>query len=395
MLRAMYDFDKVVERKGTDSLKFDTYLEAGYTEEHLPLWVADMDFEAPPCVKEALHKAVGFGIFGYSQVGEDYNRIVISWFQKNYGWSPKSEWILKTPGVCVAFSMAIRALTKEGEGVLIQPPVYYPFYDAILWNHRKLVTNELIYQDGKYAIDFADFEEKIIREKVKLFILCSPHNPVGRVWKKEELKGMAEICRRHQVFIVSDEIHCDFAFPDSGYEPFLKALPEYGDMALSCTAPSKTFNLAGLQLSNIFIPNEEVRSKIKRELDATGYAEPSMMGVVATKAAYLEGQAWHEANFAYIRENFNYLRAYLEEHIPQCKLIEPQATYLAWVDCTGFGLTGEELEDLIKNKAKLWLDTGRIFGASSECFMRFVLACPRVTLKEALDRLKKAVRSIQ
>lgn len=387
----MTDFNEIIDRKNSDSLKFDFAKEKGLPEDVLPLWVADMDFKAPPGVIEALQKSLDRGIFGYSDTKDDYYEVVSAWFRKRFDFNYEKEWLIKTPGIVFALANAVRALTEKGDSVIIQPPVYYPFFNVIRNNHRNIIENPLIYREGKFYIDFEDFEKKIVDNNVKLFILCSPHNPVSRVWTKEELRKLGEICLKHNVYVVADEIHCDFVFEGSKHHIFIDAVPEMKDRTIICTAPSKTFNIAGMQLSNIFIPSAEIRERYMAEIDVTGFTVPSNPGVVACKAAYATGEDWFEECLAYIKGNFDYLRDFLNENLPQLKLIEPEGTYLAWIDCSGLGLTAEELNDLIINKAKLWLDSGDIFGKASEQFQRIVLACPRATLEKAIKQLKEAI----
>lgn len=387
-----YGFDREIDRRGTNSLKYDFAVEMGHPADVLPLWVADMDFQTPPGVREALRRAVDHGIFGYSDGKEDYYSAVAGWFRDRFGWETKPEWLVKTPGVVCALAMTVRALTEEGDAVLIQPPVYYPFFSVVRENGRRVVENRLVYQDGRYEIDFEDFEEKVIRERVKLFILCSPHNPVCRVWTGEELRRIGDICARHGVYVASDEIHCDFAFPGHPHTVFALACPELEDRSVICTAPSKSFNLAGLQTSHIWIPGEEPRRRFRKELSRSGLSLLNVMGLTAARAAYESGGEWLDACKAYMRENLAYLREFLAARLPEIRLVEPEGTYFAWLDCSGLGLTEEELEDLVTNRARLWLDGGAIFGGDAGQFQRVVLACTRKTLKEALERLERAVR---
>lgn len=388
----LYDFDKEVSRRGTNSLKYDFAKERGYPADVLPLWVADMDFPTAQPILDALQKAVEHGIFGYSEVKDEYYGAAAAWFEKHFDWRPESEWLVKTPGVVFALAMAVRALTEPNDSVLIQPPVYYPFYSVIRDNDRRLVENELLYKNGHYEIDFEDFEKKIKNDHVKLFLLCSPHNPVGRVWTKSELQKIGEICEKYNVIVVSDEIHCDFASAEHPHTIFTEAYPKLEQRSVICTAPSKSFNLAGLQVSNIWIPGAEIRRKLIKEIDRSGYSQLNTLGLIAAKAAYENGEEWLIQCKAYLRSNFEFLRGFLADRLPEIKLVEPDGTYFAWLDFSGINLSGKELDDLIINKAGLWLDAGHIFGKKSASFQRLVLACTQKTLNEALTRLESAVR---
>ena len=389
------EFDAVIDRKNTNSLKYDFAVERGRPADVLPLWVADMDFRAPQPVLEALHRAVDHGIFGYSEVKSEYYETVFHWFAQRFGWQTKQAWLVKTPGVVYALAMAVRALTQPGDSVLIQPPVYYPFFSVIRDNDRTVVENALIFHDGRYTIDFEDFERKIVEHHVRLFLLCSPHNPVGRVWTLEELHQIGKICQKHNVYVVSDEIHCDFAFDVHPHHIFLEANPGLSERTIVCTAPSKTFNLAGLQISNIWIPSKQIRVAFLKEIDRSGYSQLNSLGLVACQAAYASGGAWLDQCRCYLRSNLDFLRDFLAENIPEVKLVEPEGTYFAWLDCSGLNLSESELNDLIINHAKLWLDAGYIFGGNAGQFQRIVLACPRATLEQALHQLKSAVESLQ
>jgi len=389
-----FNFDEVIDRRNTDSIKYDFAKKLGKPEGVLPLWVADMDFRTPPCVIEALTEKSRHGIFGYSQTRDDYFEVLKNWFLRQFGWTIRPEWLVKTPGVVFAINVAIRALTNEGDAVLIQQPVYHPFSSSVLNNNRKLVINRLVYSQGRYTIDFEDFEDKIVRNKVKLFILCSPHNPVGRVWTREELTRLGELCLYHNVMVISDEIHADFVYPGHRHFVFSDLKPEFSENTITCTAPTKTFNLAGLQISNIFIPNRDMRHKFKRELSRIGYGDPGIMGIVACRAAYEGGWEWLMELREYLTDNLNYMRNFLDQKIPQVKLVEPEGTYLAWLDFSALGLDDNALDSLIVNKAGLWLDPGPKFGAGGEGFQRINIACPRSTLEKALAQLEQAVRSV-
>ena len=386
-----YNFNLVVNRKNTNSLKYDFAAESGKADDILPLWVADMDFPTVPEVTEALVKASRHGIFGYTDVKDDYFEVLRNWFSSHYHWEIERKWLVKTPGVVFAIAMAIRAFTKENEAVLIQRPVYYPFSEAIKSNDRKLINNPLVYEKGKYHIDYHDFEEKIIKNNVKLFILCNPHNPVGRVFTKNELIRLGDICIKHNVLIVSDEIHADFIYSGFEHLNFANLKPEFLDNTITCTAPSKTFNLAGLQVSNVLIGNPKLKSAFNTEILKSGYSQLNTMGLVACQTAYKYGENWLIELKEYLHENLIYVKDFLEKHIPEVKLIEPEGTYLVWLDFNQLGLSEEELEELITNKAKLWLDAGTMFGPEGLGFQRINIACPRETLSFALTSLHNAI----
>lgn len=391
----MYDFDKINDRKNTNCMKFDFAKEKNMPDNVIPMWIADMDFMAPDSVVNALSEYVSKGIFGYSETKEEYYDVVIAWFKKHFDWEIKKEWIVKTPGVVIALALAVRAFTEKGDAVIVQPPVYYPFYNVIRNNERKIIENTLIYKDGKYTIDFEDFENKVRENNVKLFILCSPHNPVCRVWTENELKKLGEICKKYDLYVVSDEIHCDFVYPGNKHTPFTVAVPELKEKTVICTAPSKTFNIAGLQMSNIIIPGEETREIYKKEVAAGGHSCQNAMGIIAAKAAYEGGEEWFKECFKYIRGNLDYVRSFVKENLPGIELIEPEGTYFAWLDCSGLGMNRQELDDFIINKAGLWLDSGHIFGGNSDLFQRIVLACPKATVEKAMNSLKKAVSGLK
>lgn len=386
-----YNFNEIIDRKGTDSLKYDFAVERGLPKDVLPLWVADMDFPVEDHIKEALIKASEHAIFGYSDTKDDYFEVLSSWYERRFFWKVKKEWLVKTPGVVFAIAMAIQALTKENEAIIIQEPVYYPFSSTIRANNRKLVINNLVLKKDKYHIDFVDFEKKIIENNVKLFILCSPHNPVGRVWTREELQKLANICLKHKVYIFSDEIHSDLVYEKDTHTIFANLGKDVEDSCIVATAPSKTFNIAGLQVSNIWIANKKMRDSFKEAIDRAGYSQLNNMGLIATKVAYKYGEEWLEELKIYLKSNIDFVRKFLKDKLPNIKLIEPEGTYLLWLDCRELGLSEKERQGLIQNKAKLWLDTGTMFGKAGAGFERINIACPRKTLKEAMNRLKEAI----
>ena len=388
-----FDFDKVIDRRGTNCLKYDFAVERGRKEDILPLWVADMDFQTAPGIQERLRAAVDHGIFGYSDGKADYFAAVSSWYREKFGWETKEEWLIKTPGVVFALAAAVRAFTEKGDRVLIQQPVYYPFSEVIRDNGRGLINSPLKQVNGRYEMDFEDMERKITENQVKLFLLCSPHNPVGRVWTEEELKKAGELCVKHGVLVVSDEIHSDFTYPGVAHHVFAGLSPEFARISVTCTAPSKTFNIAGLQVSNIFIPDPELRARFQKAVDAVGYSQVNLLGLLACQAAYETGEEWLSAVKEYLYGNLCFLREYLKENLPEIRLVEPEGTYLVWLDFGALGLTEEQRQELIEEKAGLWLDSGAMFGPDGEGFERVNIACPRETLQKALDQLAAAVRN--
>lgn len=385
------NFDAIIDRHHTACLKYDFAAERGYPEDVLPFWVADMDFRAPQPVLDALAARIQHGIFGYTDVKPDYVATLQKWMQAQHGWRPAADSLLVTPGVVLAIALAIRAFTEPGEAVLIQQPVYYPFSLVIKDNGRELVNSPLREENGRYHIDFADIEDKIVRHHVRLFLLCSPHNPVGRVWTRDELTRLADICLRHDVLILADEIHHDFVRPGYTHTVLASLSPEIADRTITCTAPSKTFNLAGLQLSNIFIANATLRRRFRHELNAIGYDQPNAMGLTACQAAYANGGPWLQELRAYLESNYQKTHAFLTRELPRVRLTEPEGTYLLWLDFSAYGLSDEELDKLIVQKARLWLDSGHIFGPAGSQHQRLNIACPWATLEQGLQRLTAAL----
>ncbi|WP_313153539.1 MalY/PatB family protein [Lacrimispora sp.] len=394
MCKETINFDEVINRKNTNSIKYDFALRRGKPENLLPLWVADMDFKVSEKILDALHERVGHGIFGYSEVQDEYFEAIRDWMEKKHHWNVESRWLVKTPGVVFALAMAVQAFTDPGDGVMIQQPVYYPFSEVVEDNDRVLVDNSLyLGEDGRYHIDFEDFERKAEEFHVKLFLFCNPHNPVGRVWSREELEKLGEICIRRDILVVSDEIHQDFVF-EREHLVFANLSEELKNRTITCTSPSKTFNLAGLQISNIFIANQKVRRRFRRQVAAAGYSQLNTLGLTACEAAYRHGEEWYDQLMVYLRANISYVREFLKERIPKVKLIEPEGTYLVWLDFRELGLTEGEREDLIIKKAGLWLDSGAMFGPVGEGFERINAACPRSILEKALENLEKAIKTL-
>jgi cystathionine beta-lyase len=415
---AVYDFDVPVERRGTSCAKWDMHARRGKPTDLLPLWVADMDFKIPPAAVRALKERAEHAVFGYTDPSEGYFEALTSWYERYHGLRFTAEDVTVTPGVCFALAQAVQAFTQPGDAVLIQPPVYYPFRHIIAENGRKVAKAPLIYdaklaregakqavtqasQNGEgdqaprpthpYSIDFDAFERAIEESGAKLFLLCNPHNPVGRVWREDELRRMGEICAAHDVVVVSDEIHADFARPGFTHVSFASLGDDFAARSVICTAPSKTFNLAGLQVSNIVISNPDLRRKFKLCVQATGFDNINAMGMVAAEACYREGREWLDDLKDYLEGNLAAMNRILAERLPQVTLIQPESTYLTWLDCAGTGLTHDELIETVERDAKLWLDHGAMFGPEGIGFLRFNNATQRSTLTQALNQLADAL----
>jgi cystathionine beta-lyase len=394
---ADYDFDRIIERRRTDCLKYDCAALRGMPEDLLPMWVADMDFPSPEPVANALRRAADHGIFGYTVPGDAYYDAVRAWWRERHGYAIDARHVVVLPGVVFALAQAVRAFTDPGDAVLIQRPVYYPFTEVIEDNGRKLVNSPLTLQDdGRYHIDFDDFERKLTEHRPRMFILCSPHNPVGRVWTRDELERIGDLCLAHRCLVVSDEIHADFVYPGEPpgarrHTVFSTIRETFRENSLICTSPSKSFNLAGLQLANIVIEDPALRRRYREEVNASGYSQPNIMGAAACRAAYGEGGPWFDALLSYLAGNLALLLSRLDADIPGVRLIEPEGTYLPWLDFRGTGLTHGEADDLLIKKAGVWLDTGTMFGPEGEGFQRMNIACPRSVLADATDRIAAAL----
>ncbi len=387
-----YEFDRVIDRRGTASLKYDFGKRRMGREDLLPLWVADMDFSLPEEILDRIRERVGHGIFGYTEADEAYYDSLEGWFARRHRVFFRREWNTVTPSVVYGISTAIEAFTEKGDGVLIQEPVYYPFRETIVSNQRVCVNNQLKLREGHYEIDFEDFEDKIKEHAIRLFILCSPHNPVGRVWKREELERLADICLRHGVKILSDEIHCDFVYPGHEFCSFAALGEPYSEHAVICTSASKSFNLAGLQAANLLIPNAEMRKRFRAVNHARGFSQGNTLGLTATKAVYDLGEEWLEELLGYLKGNLDYIRSFLRDRLPEIHLVEPEGTYLIWLDFSQAVQSEQELQKLVCDEARLWLDDGGMFGSETRLFERINIACPRSILEQAMARLEEAVR---
>lgn len=383
-----YNFDEIIPRRGTNSYKWDSAGDADV----LPMWVADMDFRTAPPVVEALRKRVEHGIFGYVRVLDAYYSAVTNWFARRHAWQIEKEWIIYTTGVVPALSAVIKALTVSGDKVMVQTPVYNCFFSSIRNNGCEMVANPLIYRNGTYQIDFADLEQKAADPSVKVLLLCNPHNPTGRVWTKQELTRIGDICIRNNVWVVADEIHCELVFPGHTYIPFASISQEFLMHSVTCNSPSKAFNLAGLQIANIISADTDIRMKIDKAININEVCDVNPFGVEALMAAYNDSAEWLEELKQYLFGNYNYLRAYFEEYLPEFPVSMLEGTYLVWVDCSVLNQSSDEIVKTLLEKEKLWVNEGSLYGEVGEGFIRINIACPRQQLIEGLNRLRRALK---
>ena len=387
-----YNFDEVIDRKNTDSMKWS----ASYLEQHfgsadcVPLWVADMDFRTAQPVIDAVTERAGHGIYGYALAGDEFYEAVIKWQKRRNGWEVKKEWIVFSPGVVPALWHIVRTFCSPGEKVILQSPVYYPFYKVIEDNGCQVINNRLINNGGRYEMNFDELEKQAADGSVRMMILCSPHNPVGRVWTKEELRRVSEICFANDVLLVSDEIHSDLVFRPNVHTPAASLSEELMMNTITCMAPSKTFNLAGVQVSDVIVPDRRLRRKLAGSLKSAGVM-PNVFGLAAQTAAYNEGEEWLEQLLEYLAGNLDVMENFITSELPEVKSRRPEGTYLAWLDFSGYGFTTEELQNRMKNKAGVALDDGYIFGDGGEPCQRINFACPRSVLIKAMERLRKGV----
>ena len=358
----------------------------------LPMWVADMDFRTAPPVVEALRKRVEHGIFGYVRVPDAYYAAVTNWFARRHDWQIEKEWIIYTTGVVPALSAVIKALTAPGDKVMVQTPVYNCFFSSIRNNGCGMIANPLIYRNGTYQIDFADLEQKAADPSVKVLLLCNPHNPAGRVWTKQELTRIGDICIRNNVWVVADEIHCELVFPGHTYIPFASISQEFLMHSVTCTSPSKAFNLAGLQIANIISADTDIRTKIDKAININEVCDVNPFGVEALMAAYNDGEEWLEELKQYLFANYNYLRVYFEEYLPEFPVATLEGTYLVWADCSVLNQSSDETVKTLLEKEKLWVNEGSLYGEAGEGFIRINIACPRQQLIEGLNRLRRALK---
>ena len=381
-----YDFDEVIDRRNTGSLKWDV------AENELPMWVADMDFKTAPEIADAILKRVKHGVFGYSVTGEGWSEAIINWWKKRHALQIKSEWLIFCTGIVPAISSIVRKLTTPNENVLVQTPVYNIFFNSIVNNGCRPVENELIYKNGEYSVDFDDLEKKLSDPQTALMILCNPHNPIGKIWDKETLEKIGELCFKHHVTVIADEIHCDLTDPGEEYTPFASISEKCRNNSITCIAPTKAFNIAGLQTAAVFVPDENLRHKVNRGLNTDEVAEPNVFAALAAEAAFKYGEKWLDELRVYLYENKKIVADYLSENLPEIKLVPSKATYLLWLDCSGLAGKNEDLAREIRKKTGLYLSSGGAYRGNGGKFLRMNIACPKEVLKDGLERLKRAFK---
>lgn len=382
-----YNFDEIIPRRGTYSVKWDSMENDGI----LPMWVADMDFHAAPVIIEAVQRRVAHGVFGYTRVPDEYYEAVTNWFARRHQWQIQRDWIIYTSGVVPALSAIIKALTEPGDKVLIQPPVYNCFFSSTRNNGCETATNPLIRTGNTFTVNYDELEEKASDPKVKVMLLCNPHNPAGRVWTREELVRMGEICIRNGVTIVADEIHCELVMPGYTYTPFASLSEEFQRHSVTCVSPSKAFNIAGLQIANIVCSDAGIRAKIDRAININEICDVNPFGVAGAIAAYNEGEDWLLQLLDYLKQNYLHMQAFCSEHLPQFPICKVEGTYLVWMDCRALQMSSEALERQLVREAKLRLNAGTMYGAEGEGFMRWNIACPKSALTEGLKRFEDFV----
>lgn len=387
-IRVIYDFDTPVDRRGMDSLKWDV------AEGELPMWVADMDFQTAPEIRQALMERMAHGVFGYSVVPERWYDAYIQWWKTRHGYTMERDWLIFCTGVVPAISSIVRKLTTPAEKVLIQTPVYNIFFNSILNNGRQVLESPLRYDGEAYGIDFADLEEKLSDPQTTLMILCNPHNPVGKIWDAETLRRIGALCKKYNVVVVSDEIHCDLTDPGTGYVPFASVSEECRENSITCIAPTKAFNMAGLQTAAVSVHNPVLRHKVWRGLNTDEVAEPNAFAVEAAVAAFTRGGGWLDALRSYLYGNKQRAAEFIHEELPSIHLVPSQATYLLWLDCGRLGMGGEEIAETIRRETGLYLSEGSQYGSTGENFLRLNIACPRTVLEDGLRRLKAGIAAV-
>lgn len=384
-----YDFDKIVPRRGTNSVKWDVAKEDGI----IPMWVADMDFQAAPCIRQALKERMDHGVFGYTLVPNSYYESIISWFDRRHQWHIERDWIIYTSGVVPAISAIIKALTEPGDKVLVQTPVYNCFFSSIRNNGCTTAENALVRKGNSYEIDFDDFEKQAADEKTKVFLLCNPHNPAGRVWTPEELSRMNDICLKHGVQVISDEIHCELVMPGYKFTPFAAVSKACQDNCITTNSPTKSFNIAGLQIANIITNNDTIKRKIDRAININEVCDVNPFGVIALQAAYNEGESWIDQLNLYLWENYKVLKDFFQEHLPKLKVLKLEGTYLVWIDISATGLKADELTNELLQHGKVMVNSGTMYGKTTGAdYLRLNIAMPRSLMLEALLRIAQVLQ---
>lgn len=384
-----YDFDKIIPRRGTNSVKWDVAKEDGV----IPMWVADMDFQAAPCIRQALKERIDHGVFGYTLVPNSYYESIISWFDRRHQWHIERDWIIYTSGVVPAISAIIKALTEPGDKVLVQTPVYNCFFSSIRNNGCTTAENALVRKGNSYEIDFDDFEKQAADEKTKVFLLCNPHNPAGRVWTPEELSRMNDICLKHGVQVISDEIHCELVMPGYKFTPFAAVSKACQDNCITTNSPTKSFNIAGLQIANIITNNDTIKRKIDRAININEVCDVNPFGVITLQAAYNEGESWIDQLNLYLWENYKVLKDFFQEHLPKLKVLKLEGTYLVWIDISATGLKADELTNELLQHGKVMVNSGTMYGKTTGAdYLRINIAMPRILMLEALLRIAQVLQ---
>lgn len=389
-----YNFDEITDRKNTSCIKWDYTNEFLGEADVLPMWVADMDFKTPDFIIDAVKARTNHEIYGYSMRPPAYYQSIVDWVKNLHGWKIEKDWIVFSPGVVPAVNLAVLAFTQPVDEIFVQPPVYFPFFNAVTDHNRKLVYNQLKLDNGHYSMNFDDLKRKITSQ-TKMIILSNPHNPVGRAWTSNELTGLAEICLKHEILIISDEIHSDLVFKPNQHCVVAKLSDEIADYTLTMMAPSKTFNLAGMSTSSVIISNPELRKSFKATLDSFHIGLGNIFGAVASEAAYTSGKDWLDQMLVYVKGNIDFVDGFLKVHLPQVKMVQPEATYMVWLDFRELKLSRIELNELILKKAKLGLNDGEVFGLGGEGFHRMNLACPRSYVETAMKQMEDAIKRLQ
>ncbi len=394
MTKPKWNFDEIIDRTKSNAIKWNQEFMKEYFkyDDMLPLWVADMDFRAPNELINALRKRVDHGIFGYTVPPKSYYDAIINWFKRRHNWAIEKDWIKFAPGVVPAINFIIQYFTQPGDNIIIQEPVYYPFASSIKNNGRNVLNNQLVINDNHYEVDFDDLEKKCKEPRTKQFILCSPHNPVGRVWTKKELTEMGKICNENNVIVISDEIHCDLIFQNNQHIPYATISDEFAQKSITCVAPSKTFNIAGLKSSIVIIPNKILCDEYFAQITNLSIRAPTIFGAVATETVYNKCEEWLDELLKYLWQNFEFLKSFFADFHQNIMVFDLEGSYLPWVDFGKLGIEPKELDRIIKEEAKVCLDDGAMFGKSGEGFQRFNLACPRSVLQDALERITKALK---